>query len=462
MIGARATFARIVRHEWRLMRRDGRLAGVSLALALLAAYGVQAGAAVWRSHDDRARRLETRTAERLESWQTTEAYAASAQRWDVALPVSPVMALAVGQAEVLAGTADVYTWSTPDKLLAASDLQNPERLRTGRLDLAFVIVYLAPLAAILLGYDLLASEREDGTLALLLAQPIGAATVLAAKVAARGVLILLVLVATTAVTVSALQLPVSSVDTASRLALMTTVTAAYVLSWLLLTAVVNLGRQSAAANATLLMIIWVAVLIVIPAVLTSAIAAAHPVPPRTALITADRAADPDPGRDGPPALARYRAIHTVDTSQLTPRQSNRVQLLLAFLDKERPVERMADDIREAIRRRDRALARWAWLSPALATQDTLNLLAGTGTARYRDFADRVNALVREHRAFFVPRVVAWRAVDRRDASAVPMLRLVEPARQQFVLAATQCSCALLAAPVAAWFWRLRRSRTQPV
>jgi hypothetical protein len=48
----------------------------------------------------------------------------------------------VGQSEVLAGTAEANTWSTPDTLLAKADPQNPATLRIGRLDLAFVIAYL--------------------------------------------------------------------------------------------------------------------------------------------------------------------------------------------------------------------------------------------------------------------------------------------------------------------------------
>lgn len=453
-------FLTIVRHEWRTWRRDGRLLAIVVGLSVVSWHGVHTGASTWRVHDERVHRLEARTAERLRAWPAEmDAYAASAERWDVALPMPPAMTLSIGEAEVLAGTADVYTWSTPDQLLGASDLQNPSRLRTGRLDPAFVVVYLVPLLVILLAYDLLASEREDGTLALLLSQPVSEGTVVAAKVAARWGLVVGILVASMAAALAAERVPIWSADTAFRLVVMTGVAAVYVIVWLLLAAAIDAGGRPAVTNAVLLTAVWVTLLVVVPSILTSVIAAAYPVPAREALIAVDRAADVDIGRDGPPALERYRAVHAVDTAGLTARQTNRVQLLLAFLENEGNVERMATEIRDAVRRRDRALARWAWLSPALVAQHALSVLAGTDTDRHRVFEDRVIRLVGQHRAFFTPRVVRWTPFRRDDAMRVPTLQSAEPSLDALLRSVIADLGRLLVLPCGALcvvWWRRRR------
>ncbi len=384
-----------------------------------------------------------------------EAYTASIQRWDVALPVSPAMALAIGQAEVLAGTAEVYTWSSPDKRLAASDLQNPTRKRLGRMDLAFVITYLVPLLVIVLGYDLLASEREDGTLALVMSQPVNAATIVWAKVFARWAFIVGTVLISSAVAMAILGLPVWTGDLALRLCLMAAVVAVYVFAWLLLAAAANLVPRAAVTNAVLLTGVWLTIVMVVPSMLTSMIAMAHPVPPKTTLVLAGRAAEPDVDRDGAAALERYLTAHLADVSGLTPRQTNRVQLLLVYLENEHTLDELAGDIRGAVASRDWALARWAWLSPPLVMQEALTLLAGTDSRRYRRFGAQVDALVGEHREFFVPRIAAWTMVGETDAAGLPRFADERITAGAAVVATLAKSALLLVLPAVALLavWR---------
>ena len=67
-------------------------------------------------------------------------------------------------------------------------MTSPRKLLVGHFDLLFVMVYGYPLLIIALTYNLLATEREEGTLALVLAQPIRLRTLVAAKIALRGAL----------------------------------------------------------------------------------------------------------------------------------------------------------------------------------------------------------------------------------------------------------------------------------
>ena len=59
----------------------------------------------------------------------------------------------------------------------------------GRFDLAFVTVYLLPLLVLALSFNVLSEEREQGTLALTLSQPVSARDVVGAKLAFRALLV---------------------------------------------------------------------------------------------------------------------------------------------------------------------------------------------------------------------------------------------------------------------------------
>jgi cell division protein FtsW (lipid II flippase) len=83
-------------------------------------------------------------------------------------------------------------WRQPS-IAAATDPENPHRLLIGRFDAAFVVVFLVPLFIIALTYSLIAGERERGTLALLLAQPVTLPALITAKLAPRVIIVVALL-----------------------------------------------------------------------------------------------------------------------------------------------------------------------------------------------------------------------------------------------------------------------------
>jgi ABC-2 type transport system permease protein len=422
---------RLITHEWRMLAADAVVRLATIGLAGMIVFGVANGASVWRSQDERARAIHARMEARLDQWRltATDPYATSAQLWDLALPVSPLAWLSVGQSEVLAGTAEAYTWSTPDKLLAKADPQNPATLRIGRLDLAFVIAYLVPLFAIALGCDMLAGEKEAGTLALLLSQPVSLRSLLLGKLVARLAILIGVVTVSTAVGMALEGVIVGGVALWMRLALGWLLTAVYAVLWLSLAATLNLADRPAVTNTLALVAIWVLVVIVGPSVVASTTTLAYPVPARAELVIADRDADPDVARNGDAALERYYREHPEvrPLSTITERQTNRAQLLLVFLDGQRRVERLAHDIENAVRVRREAALGWSRLSPAVLMQESLDELAGTGASRYRAFHDQVKQFVQRQRSYFVPRVVQWKLLNGADQDGLPRFRFEEPA-----------------------------------
>ena len=102
------------------------------------------------------------------------------------LPSSP---LAIGVSDLLPPRLPVKL-STPFGVEASYDFQNPRSLALGQFDLAFAVVYLLPVALILL-FGLMATyERDRGVLRLIAAQAVSPRLWLMARVAAITVVVL--------------------------------------------------------------------------------------------------------------------------------------------------------------------------------------------------------------------------------------------------------------------------------
>ena len=76
------------------------------------------------------------------------------------LPPTALATLAVGQSDLLPSYVKM-TSDAKETVLATTELENPQRLLTGRFDLAFVLIYLYPLLILALTFNLLSSEKEQ-------------------------------------------------------------------------------------------------------------------------------------------------------------------------------------------------------------------------------------------------------------------------------------------------------------
>lgn len=91
------------------------------------------------------------------------------------LPPGLLAPLAIGQSDLLPYYFKVSTDSR-ETIMASNEIENPNRLLAGRFDLALVLIFLYPLLILALTYNMLSVEQEQGTLALVLSQPVSLAT----------------------------------------------------------------------------------------------------------------------------------------------------------------------------------------------------------------------------------------------------------------------------------------------
>lgn len=220
--------------------------------------------------------------------------------------------------------------------------ENPLSFLAGRFDLSFVIVYLFPLIILALSYNMLSGEREQGTLQLLLSQPIGLRSIALGKAALRA-LVIFGLVALTPL----IGLILSGADWRGggflpRLLLWVVAVAVYGVFWVALALIVNARGASSATNAVALAACWLLLALIIPSMLNVTVSSLYPVPSRAELITALRGANLDMRRDGSRLLSEFYQDHP----ELIPegRGPNVNDLGLAFVTIQQEHKRRTGDV----------------------------------------------------------------------------------------------------------------------
>jgi ABC-2 type transport system permease protein len=363
------------------------------------------------------------------------------------LPQRPLAALAAGQRDLSPSIAEITLWGRSDTVLARQPLENPEHLQAGRFDVAFVVVYLLPLLVIGLGFDLLAGERERGTLRLVLAQPVTLVRYLLAKVAVRFALIVGATLA-----FAALALVGLGVSAAAPLLVWLLVVWLYAGFWLALTFAVNARARSTAANAMALASTWVALVLLLPAVINVVVEQLLPLPSRMELIGELRAAE-----NAAKARAHDHPELTADDPFTWARGFYRVQ---RDIERQTAPTLAAFEARLAARRDVVHVA--SSLSPAVLVHDVLTDIAGSGVVRHADFAEQVQVFAADLHATLAPRLFTASRLHAAEYDTLPRFTFVEEGRGRLAARLAPPILLLLAVTAGLLMWGCRRLRRSDV
>jgi ABC-2 type transport system permease protein len=391
---------RLVSHEWTLQRRNG------VVRILLAAFFIVVGltivfaaARVERSNRDARLLAEANAAVVPERGAE---YLANQHGAFAVLPPAPLSTLAVGQSDVHPSHYRI-TSRMRDAQLSGDQLEHPMMLHARHLDLAFVMLYLYSLVIIGLSYDILASERENGTLRLLLVQGATPSTLAMGKTAATLLFVIVVPVAAALLTWAIVG---ASVDQLPRLVLWMIICVSYGLFWLGLSAHVNARGRPAATNALTLAGLWLTLVVVAPAVGNLATRTVFPVPSGVQLDIAMREATRAAVAEGSRMLGRFLEDHPATgigeegMQQYYALQEARDRQVAASL---RP---LLDTFAAQRAEQARAMSVLQFTSPTIVAQMLLTDAAGTSGHRARHFAAQATRFQESWRAHFTPAVLS--------------------------------------------------------
>lgn len=437
------TFRLVVRHEMRTLIADRSLAlvcGLLIAMIIYAFYNGMAAtdgrdravAAVLASERQTAT-TNIATLRRIEAGRQVPGPFANpanpgtiggggAGRYAV-VPTAALGPVAIGQADMIPNYYSIG-YRSKVSFMYDSEIENPWNLLNGHFDLAFLMVFLLPLLTFSLSYNLLSSEREGGTLKILLSQPLDLATLLAGKVVLRAAFVVGVATIVPVVLLLVFRSEAGGADQVAALALWAGLVAAYCLFWLALAFLVNSFGRSSAFNALALIASWTIIVLVAPVLLNLAVGIARPAPSRTELTSRTRAIQAD-------NLRRYDKLFHGDYNYVAKpdallAKNGRIEMpprtratFLADRDMDARIDVLLKRFDEQLRAQQLLVDRFGPISPAVAAYEGFSSLAGNGSRRYLAFKGQVDSFHDRWRAYFVPRILGGIAMSEEDLRSLP-------------------------------------------
>ncbi len=448
-----------LQRELRLQFRDRGVAVVLLLFAATLIYGLWNGARIAR--EQRAVAVDLAKDSFAFQDQLRQALAqraidpkAVAGRGTVAvLPPAPLPLLAIGQSDLTPGFENVVLWRLNTPGDGRAELDNPSHLLAGSFDLAFVLVWLYPLCLLALLYDVLARDREAGTLRLGLAQGILPGRWLMQRALARALPVIgLALLGTLATSLAA------GWGGKLRLVFALLLVLGYGAFWVAVAVAVNTVARNAAAAAAMLGSIWVILVLIAPTLLNLAIESLYPTPARPELVAAARQASGAAEQRGGDLLNSFYRDHP----ELAP-SGQQADLAAQHLTVQEEVGRALAPVQEKfehqLAQQQRAVSRWRFASPAIVMQEALTDLAGTGYWRYRTFRAQVQEFKLTVADFYAPKIHRREPLTRSDYEQLPRFSFREEPTAAWIGRASAGVAGLLVLAGLIGGWTRRRLRS---
>lgn len=374
----------IWRIEARRLLRERLVVATMAILALVCSLAFASGRSVLTTQiDGRAALATDQIQERkgfVEQLQKAEAESVptlpNGARFQAVAPTPALIDFSVGRAAFENYSTGVSLRVRQDGLFKRTQFDNAELLARGRLDLSIVVVVIAPLLLIALGYGLFASDRDSGVARLILAQAGTPTRLLLVRSVLRLALVSLPIVAAAGALLVLNPMADGRLYAAGVWLL---VAGLGILTWWALILLVNSARLTSETSALLLVGIWGLLVFAVPAALAASADLAYPPPSRLELIATARATEvgastdyenDHPGMSGEDAAAIQRSVL----------KSYRIS---------RTVEGAVSPLIDAFERRQAQqaalVARLQYLSPPLVLSEALSRIAETDGARFLGF-----------------------------------------------------------------------------
>ncbi len=292
---------------------------------------------------------------------------------------------------------------------------NPELAVAGRLDFAFVVIYLLPLILIALLHDLVSREREAGRLPLL--------ATLATQLGALWMVRALTRILFAAMAVLAPFLAAAWFEGASlgQTAAFSGVVLAYLLFWAALVGGIGLARGTPATHAAVLVAVWATLTLAVPTAVQAIIARSVPVRQGVELTLAHRELV-NAAWDQPKEATMRPFLETHPEWQGTPPVTGRFHWKWYYAFHQVADQRVAERAhlyRESLMRRQTLTERASWWLPSVGAQVLLHRLARTDLPAQLAYESAIREFHARLRRFYYPYFFEERPFGREDFRLAP-------------------------------------------
>lgn len=335
------------------------------------------------------------------------------------LPPTALGDFAAGHADLQPLSAELSLWRNLSELFGRYQFDNPQYLLIGAFDVALVVVALMPLLMIAVSFDVLARERQRGTLAMALCAPVTLARFVWSKLLFRNLLLWLLAVCSMVV-LAVVGADGNGGDRFPRFLAWLCVSFCYGAFWLGLIALVLSRAETATHAVTVMIALWFVLTLAIPGLVSTTSEAVYPTPSRLALLSKVRQVEAETNRE----LAELTDQFLTDHPELTVGDEGMPSFYRAsYLANDAAREVAAPIIQSfdgARRGRERALSWAQYFSPAIVGQRLFHQLAGVDLQRYHQFQ------VQARTALFALGETVGPAVVSRNRLSFDEFRQIEP------------------------------------
>lgn len=325
--------------------------------------------------------------------------------------------LSIGQRDIAPSYLKLRLLAVQNQLYA-SDNTNPYKLSVGSFDLAFVLVFLLPLFIVSISFNVFSSEREQGTLGLILSFPVSLLTFLLAKFTFRFLLVsvIIILLSLTGWIWAGVQLDIRAVYWLLAIFL-------YAIFWLSVSFCIVALKRNSAFNAVALLGIWLLIVIVFPVLIKTYSEIAVPIDEGLTL-TLEQREEVHSGWDKPreQTMTRFFARYPQFKDTASVEGAFKWKWYFAFQELgDASVESLFGVYMDKLRDRSALAASLSAVSPAAKLQQTLNGIAGTSFSSQQDFLLSSKAYHERLKEFYYPFLYTDKRFAHEDFKGEPQL-----------------------------------------
>jgi ABC-2 type transport system permease protein len=434
-----------MRFAWKALRQDGIAVGALLALLLALVFGSWNAARARELELQRWTTLQQFEVENLdglrEQLEGLEAGGAAPPSWvdprwpvvvatqaarpTLSAPPGPLAVLGMGAPGINPLEAKP-TLGGPEPEYAAEELANPESLLAGRFDPVFVVVFLLPLVAIALAFDLLARDRARGILPLALACAPSAWSVYAPHYAVRALALLATLWLGTGIGLLAFGFDASSPGALSAVALWLMLASLHGLVWIAACASLAPIGVNGTVQALWLVALWVAGTAAVPAVVGPLLELSVKSPSRATSAHLARDASWKSWDEKEQRTSRLLMQHPEMRPVSSSSESawrEQLETLAYHSGMAEATAPLLQELERSAQQRQRRAALTAWFSPNIALLSALDELTGTGPAARQDFRQQARDFQAIWNTHFIAKIHSGQPFTAADVASIPRFSL---------------------------------------
>lgn len=346
-----------------------------------------------------------------------------------AIPVAPLWNLANGQADLFPSYYEINTRPRNELITftKTGEFQNPLMMLVGNFDLSFLFVYLYPLLIIALCFNLLSAERENGTLRMLLSQPLPLRRLIVGKLIPRMILLLGLglILPFAAYFVSNFGSPNPHFTTAEiifRLTGWALIIAVYGLFWFFVCVLIASRGKSSAFNAIATTAVWLFLAVLLPSIISLTADFLYPTPSRATLTQEIRRIEREINDKQNHLKFQekfFAELNTKPTERVLEKRQDVLNDYAGRGEINRQINRMENDLRDLTDRQQNFVRRVSLVSPPLLVQHLLNDFAGTNAERFQHFSRSIGEFHQNFFAYFATKFLKDERIKFADIENFP-------------------------------------------